>query len=77
MQHSNLISDGLQLMLIGMSMVFIFLSVLVILTSLMQKILVTDSSNTNVVASNNQINQDEIAAVSAAVHQYRQNNSRD
>ncbi len=71
MNDSNIILQGLQLMLTGMSMVFIFLSVLVFCTGLMEKLF----SETRAIHPTDQehanISDDEIAAISAAVHRYR------
>ncbi|TQV82964.1 OadG family protein [Aliikangiella coralliicola] len=85
MNESNLISDGIQLMLVGMGMVFVFLSLLVIVISIMKKFLsepmiesIPDTNNfrDNNLRNNNVISDQEIAAISSAVHAYRQKYSK-
>lgn len=70
MNDSNLISDGALLMLIGMGTVFVFLSLLVFLTSLLQKF-VTDNKAIQPRAEKLKTDDDEVAAVTAAVYAYR------
>lgn len=71
MNESNLISDGVLLMLIGMGTVFVFLSILVFCTSMLEKLVSTDVlPNTAKVAPTSD---DEVAAVTAAVYTYRKN----
>ena len=77
MNNSNLVYEGVQLMFVGMGMVFVFLSVLVFCTSLMQKIF--KEENTLVVQTNpsggSSITEEEVAVISAAVHAFRNNKS--
>ncbi|WP_444998245.1 OadG family protein [Aliikangiella sp. IMCC44359] len=71
MNESNIISDGFLLMLTGMGTVFIFLSILVFFTGLLQRFakeeVIKQTSNKQC-----KYDEDEIAAVSAAVYAYRQ-----
>ena len=72
MNNSNLIFEGVQLMLTGMGMVFVFLSILVFFTGLMQKVFTEKSLIAPVPADNKSYSDDEeIAAISAAIHQFR------
>lgn len=73
MNETNLIADGFQLMLVGMGMVFIFLSVLVFFTSLLKKLLYSPTSDANT-PNTQTISNDEVAAISSAIHSYRQKN---
>ena len=76
MNDTNLISDGFQLMLVGMGMVFVFLSILVFITSLMEKWLSEPQpvkTNNN---DNNKVSGAEIAAISSAIHTYRSKNAK-
>ena len=59
-------------MFVGMGMVFVFLSVLVICTSLMHKMFKPDEQVFNVQTSSS-VSEEEVAVISAAVHQYRSN----
>ena len=68
---SELVSAGLQLMLVGMGTVFVFLTLLVFATQAMSAIIrsmfpVEDATDAATETAA------EIAAISAAVHQYRQ-----
>lgn len=75
---ADLLLDAAGLMLIGMVSVFAFLFVLVLLLQLMSKLLqryfpakLPEKSN-KIEHSNNGVSPAIIAAISAAVHQYRQ-----
>ncbi len=76
MNESSLFFQGFQLMLVGMGMVFVFLSVLVICTSLLKRLF----AEPTVVAikpktsPNIQATEEELAAISAAIHLYRSSN---
>ena len=74
MNESNLVFEGLQLMLVGMGMVFVFLSVLVICTSFMQKVFKEEKKVLSSQATS-LVSEEEVAVISAAVHHYRSNNS--
>ena len=77
MLDTELLSNGFQLMLVGMGMVFVFLSVLVFVTSLMQKFLVEPPVEViKDVQAKEDITSEEIAAISVAIHTYRNKNSR-
>ncbi len=76
---SELFNAGLELMVIGMGIVFVFLAMLVAFVSLMSFLLTaffpenTASPNTKPIpVSSNQEDEDVIAAISAAVHRYRE-----
>jgi len=74
MNDSSLILDGVQLMLVGMGMVFVFLSVLVLCTSFMQKIFKAEQSSISLTPSTTpSITDEEVAVISAAVHKFRSN----
>jgi len=49
MEASNLMNDGLNLMLFGMGFVFIFLTLLVVVTSLMSRIIMRYEKNVGVI----------------------------
>jgi oxaloacetate decarboxylase (Na+ extruding) subunit gamma len=70
MTESNLISDGIFLMLTGMGTVFIFLSLLVFLTHMLYRLLGEELIVPAALAAEAN-NDDEIAAATAAVHAYR------
>jgi len=70
MTESNLVSDGALLMLIGMGTVFVFLSILVFFTSMLQRVIGTEKSQ-SAVSLVPATQQDEIVAITAAVHAYR------
>lgn len=71
MNETNLIFDGLQLMLVGMGMVFVFLTVLVFFTSMMAKIFREPIAESPPVRREGQVSEDEAAAITAAIHSYR------
>ena len=74
---NELMASGLEIMLIGMGIVFAFLTMLVVLVNLMTKILqrfFPEESLTGVPlvsASTSHTDAGVIAAITAAVHQYR------
>lgn len=83
MMPSELISEGFSLMLLGMGFVFLFLSLLVLVTSLMSKIihrycpepLLSVPSTSCPAPVNNPEGLDDpgelVAAISAAIHMHR------
>ncbi len=70
---NELMSYGVELMLVGMGIVFLFLTLLVVVINLMSKAILRFSppppqtGNVQSAAGNQRV----IAAISAAVHQYR------
>ena len=74
---TELMSSGLELMLAGMVIVFLFLAMLVVVINAMSKLITrylpeeVASHNTASVATNAETNKHYIAAITAAVHQYR------
>ena len=71
MNETNLIIEGLQLMLVGMGMVFVFLTVLVVCTSMMEKIFSAPAKESSPETRDSQITAEEVAAISVAIHSYR------
>jgi oxaloacetate decarboxylase (Na+ extruding) subunit gamma len=71
---ADLINSGLELMLAGMGIVYIFLAMLVVMINLMssvvQRYFPERPSGLHLSAGN--IDKTTIAAITAAVHQYRQ-----
>lgn len=80
MHTTNLMTEGFNLMLMGMGFVFSFLTLLVIATTLMSKIILRFSKpelvakpNLPVASTSTQDKNTElIAAISAAIHLHRQ-----
>jgi len=86
MQDADLMAEGINLMLLGMGFVFVFLTVLVIATTLMSKtinrffpaqVAPTQGNTKSVRASNTAElpggqNPQLVAAISAAIHLHRQ-----
>ena len=64
---NNLIDEGLRLMLVGMGTVFVFLTLLVVVTTLMSRIVIRIQARA--IASG--ITDEEVAAISAAVMLHR------
>ncbi len=78
MASPNLMNEGLTLMIFGMSSVFIFLTLLVIFTTLMSSFLekydakFNSSETDSALESTTPIDQDSLLVVlTAAIHQYR------
>ncbi|MGC9402790.1 MULTISPECIES: oxaloacetate decarboxylase subunit gamma [Vibrio] len=75
----SLLGDAATLMLTGMAVVFIFLTILVYLVRLMSKLVPTEvpesfatpNQNNTVQSNPSAISPKVVAAISAAVHQYR------
>lgn len=80
MQTTNLITEGFNLMLLGMGFVFVFLTLLVIATTLMSKVILHFSKPEALAMPGQkgaarlpkQTNTELIAAISAAIHLHRQ-----
>jgi oxaloacetate decarboxylase gamma subunit len=74
---AELISDGLELMFAGMGIVFLFLAMLVVAINAMSGLIqryfpeAPATSMSIPVASNTATDKSHIAAITAAVHQYR------
>jgi len=64
---NNLIDEGLRLMLVGMGTVFVFLTLLVVATTLMSRIVIRIQAK----AITSGITDEEVAAISAAVMLHR------
>jgi oxaloacetate decarboxylase gamma subunit len=64
---NSLIDEGLKLMLVGMGTVFVFLTALVIVTTLMSRLVMRFQPK--LIASG--ITDEEVAAISAAITQHR------
>lgn len=76
MGAENIIIDSLGLMLLGMGTVFVFLTILVFVTSLMstlvQKYVIeSDTADLNGTASSGQDQQILLTVISAAIHAHR------
>jgi oxaloacetate decarboxylase gamma subunit len=65
--HNDLINEGLTLMLAGMGTVFVFLTILVIVTTAMSRLIMRFSP----AAGSTDPTDDEVAAISAAVARHR------
>lgn len=75
---SEILSSGVELMLLGMSTVFVFLTILVVATTLMSSILGKQSAaeaehNRNLVSVNTTADQEIAAVAAAAFAQHRKN----
>lgn len=73
---TELMSSGIELMFVGMGIVFLFLTMLVIvinvMSGLIQRYLPEESvSSINPITQNTATDKNYIAAITAAVHQYR------
>ena len=69
---SDLLLQGLQLMLVGMGTVFVFLTILVVATILMSRLIVQFQGTQDAsVVSGSEIDPAVIAAITAAVTQHR------
>ncbi len=77
---SEMMSSGVEIMLIGMAIVFAFLALLVVMVNIMTTVVQrffpeqTINSITPSSASASHTDADVIAAITAAVHQYRNKN---
>ncbi len=74
---TELMSSGLELMLAGMGIVFLFLTMLVVVINAMSTLIArylpeeAVSHNTASVTVNAETSKNYIAAITAAIHQYR------
>ena len=64
---NSLIKEGLELMLVGMGTVFVFLTLLVMVTTLMSRMVMRRQSKSTA----SDITDEEIAAITAAVARHR------
>jgi len=64
---NSLINEGLKLMLVGMGTVFVFLTLLVMVTTLMSRMVMRRQSKTTA----SDITDEEIAAITVAVARHR------
>ena len=64
---NSLINEGLELMLVGMGTVFVFLTLLVMVTTLMSRMIMRRQSKSTA----SDITDEEIAAITVAVAKYR------
>ena len=64
---NSLINEGLELMLAGMGTVFVFLTLLVIVTTLMSRMVMRHQSKSTA----SDITDEEVAAISAALAKHR------
>jgi oxaloacetate decarboxylase (Na+ extruding) subunit gamma len=76
----SLLQEAATIMLTGMFVVFGFLSILIYLVQLLSKLAPADAVSipkpaTNVESNHTGVQPDVVAAISAAVHQYRQRNA--
>lgn len=73
----NIIIDGLKLMITGMGMVFVFLSIMVLLISILAKVLkpfahlLEEATEGVPSGASAEEEKDVVAAIVAAVHKYR------
>jgi len=75
MSVESMISDGLYLMLIGMGFVVSFLTLLVIILNIMEKVIVHEEIESVTYAQDAKMDNSTLTAViSAAVHQHRRRN---
>ncbi len=75
---TELINEGVELMFAGMGIVFIFLTMLVgvinLMSTLVQRYFPEENLSMNrSIVSGSQLDKSHVAAITAAVHQYRAN----
>ena len=70
---NSLIIEGLELMLVGMGTVFVFLTLLVMVTTLMSRMVMRRQSKSTA----SDITDEEIAAITAAVARHRRKEIKD
>ncbi len=73
MNIHQLMIESLQLLALGMGAVFIILSVLIVIITLVAKILPEETAVVHASPPPATVNHDHIAAIAAAVQQYRTN----
>lgn len=76
MAVESMITEGLYLMLVGMGFVISFLTILVLLLSLMEKIIGQEVVEVAANSANQTDNSQLLAVISAAVHQHRQQSKK-
>lgn len=73
------ITSGIELMLTGMGIVFLFLAMLIVAVNVMSTVIqhyfspAISNTNDNGIENNQAIDSNVIAAITAAIHQYRRN----
>jgi oxaloacetate decarboxylase gamma subunit len=79
MDIAQALATAANIMLLGMVCVFVFLGLLVIAIKLLERVAREDapSVDCSIVRSPPQVDNNVIAAISAAVHQYRRSKSND
>jgi len=68
--QSTLLDKGIELMLVGMGTVFVFLTLLVIMMTVMAQVITRLTP-----AAEDAVSDEEVAAISAAIAQHRNRNS--
>jgi len=68
--QSTLLDKGIELMLVGMGTVFVFLTLLVIMMTVMAQVITRLTP-----AAEEAVSDEEVAAISAAIAQHRNRNS--
>ena len=68
--QSTLLDKGIELMLVGMGTVFVFLTLLVIMMTVMAQVITRLTP-----AAEEAVSDEEVAAISAAIAQHRHRNS--
>jgi oxaloacetate decarboxylase (Na+ extruding) subunit gamma len=68
--QSTLLDKGIELMLVGMGTVFVFLTLLVIMMTVMAQVIMRLTP-----AAEEAVSDEEVAAISAAIAQHRNRNS--
>ena len=73
MVMSEMMSAGIEIMLMGMGIVFLFLAMLIIAVNIMSSLVARFSPEIvdNIATGSNEVDSNVVAAISVAVHQYR------
>ena len=74
---ADLMTQGLELMLVGMGTVFVFLTALVFATTLMSRLVLRFQPAAVQPATMDEISEEEVAAITAAISQHRQRGHND